>query len=194
MAGRGSLNQPRGWSRAPHPRVPGPHPHPPAPWAGLRGSLWLGARAPTACQSWAFPEGLWRLGLGHGDFLLLSLSFPSLLRAALSPSVLVCFQGVSRLPRRTSFSYQKKKMFLVRPGERSQERSAGSASVFPSLCSLGSPLASQEQNRRAYEQSRAEGCGECSAAHALPGAAVGPWATLGFTDGGFTTHPQHSPR
>lgn len=60
-------------------------------------------------QPQAFPEGLWHLGLGHGDFFLLSLSFPSPLRTPLSPLVLACFQAVSRLPQRMSFSYQKEK-------------------------------------------------------------------------------------
>lgn len=99
--GGGSPNQPRGWSRA-------PHPHPPAPWAGLRGPPWLGV-LPPAPGPRAFAEGLWCLGLGCGDFFLLSLSFPSLLRAPLSPLVLGCFQAVSKLPRRMSFSYQKEK-------------------------------------------------------------------------------------
>lgn len=195
--GGGSPNQPRGWSRALHPRVPGPPPHPPAPWAGLRGPPWLGGPAPNPRPSLR-GSGIW--AWATATFFCFLSPFPLLFvlpsaRRSLHVSRLSadCHRGRVSLTR-------KKKMFLVRPGERSQclanrvpqERSAGSASVFPSLCSPGSPLACREQNRRANEQSR--GLWGMFSAHTLPGAAVGPWATLGFTDGGFTTSLKHSPR
>lgn len=156
----GGSQQPRGWSKAPHPRVPGPLLHPPAPWAGLRGPPWLGVLPPTPGPGPLLrSSGVWALGRG-GFFCFLSLSLsPS---GSPQPVRSFMFPGCQQIATEDEFlSPERKKIFLVRPvgsqpapGEPlTQECPASSASVFLFLL-LGSPLACQGQNRRAIEQSR----------------------------------------